>query len=43
MCICWEYKNCAGQREQFMCNCGPWNEAQNETYCGKMLLINWWV
>jgi len=32
---------CTG--EQFMGNCGPQNEAQNVTYCAKMLLINWWV
>ncbi|GFG28754.1 hypothetical protein Cfor_09301, partial [Coptotermes formosanus] len=27
---------CAGQREQFVENCGPQNEAQNETNCAKV-------
>jgi len=33
----WEdMTNYAGQREQFVDNCGPQNEAQNETHCAKV-------
>jgi hypothetical protein len=33
----WEdMKNYVGQREQFVDNCGPQNEAQNETHCAKV-------
>jgi len=33
----WEdMKNYVGQREQFVDNCGPHNEAQNETHCAKV-------
>ena len=28
--------NYVGQREQFVGNCGPQNEAQNETHCAKV-------
>jgi hypothetical protein len=28
--------NCVGQREQFVDNYGPQNEAQNKTRCGKV-------
>ena len=42
----WEdMTNYVGQREQFVGNCGPQNEAQNETHCAKvfkMFLMNWW-
>ena len=35
-----------GQREQFVDNYGPQNEAQNETHCAKVfkmfLMTNWW-
>jgi hypothetical protein len=32
----WEdMTNYVGQREQFVDNCGPENEAQNETHCAK--------
>jgi hypothetical protein len=35
----------AGQREQFVDNYGPQNEAQNETHCAKVikmfLMMNW--
>jgi hypothetical protein len=32
----WEdMTNYVGQREQFVDNCGPQNEAQNETHCTK--------
>ena len=33
----WEdMTNYEGQREQFVGNCGPQNEAQNETHCAKV-------
>ena len=33
----WEdMTNYVGQREQFVDNCGPQNEAQNETHCAKL-------
>jgi len=33
----WEdMKNYVGQREQFVDNCGPQNEARNETHCAKV-------
>ena len=32
----WEDMNYVGQREQFVDNYGPQNEAQNETHCAKM-------
>jgi hypothetical protein len=33
----WEdMTNYVGQREQFVDNCGPQNEAQNETHCAKV-------
>ena len=33
----WEdVPNYVGQREQFVDNCGPQNEAQNETHCAKV-------
>jgi hypothetical protein len=33
----WEdMTKCVGQREQFVGNCGPQNEAQNETECDKV-------
>ena len=42
----WEdMTNYVGQREQFVDNCGPQNEAQYETHCAKvfkMFLMNWW-
>jgi hypothetical protein len=28
-----------GQREQFVGNCGPQNEAENETHCDKVFKI----
>jgi hypothetical protein len=38
--------NYVGQREQFVDNYGPQNEAQNETHCAKcskcFLMTNWW-
>jgi len=42
----WEdMMNYVGQREQFVDNYGPQNEAHNETHCAKvfkMLMTNWW-
>ena len=43
----WEdMTNYVGQREQFVHNYGPQNEAQNETNCAKVfkmfLMTNWW-
>jgi hypothetical protein len=43
----WEdMTNYVGQREQFVDNYGPQNEAQNETHCAKVckmfLMTNWW-
>jgi hypothetical protein len=43
----WEdMKNYARQTKQFVGNCGPQNEGQNETYCAEVykmfLLMNWW-
>jgi hypothetical protein len=41
----WEdMANYVGQREQFVDNCGPQNEAQNEMLkCSKcFLMTNWW-
>ena len=44
----WEdMTNFAGQREQFIDNCRPQNDAQNETYCAEVcsvyfLMTNWW-
>ena len=36
----WEdMKNYVGQREQFVDNCGPQNEAQNKTQCAKVFKI----
>jgi hypothetical protein len=36
----WEdMTNCTGQREQFVGNCEPQNEAQNETHCAKVFKI----
>ena len=33
----WEdMTNYVGQREQFVDNCGPQNEAQNKTHCAKV-------
>jgi hypothetical protein len=43
----WEdMTNYVGQSEQFVGNCGPQNEAQNETHCAKvfnmfLLMILW--
>jgi len=34
---CEDMMNYAGQREQFVDNYGPENEAQNETHCAKVL------
>jgi hypothetical protein len=38
--------NYVGQREQFVDNYGPQNEAQNETHCATVfkmfLMTNWW-
>jgi len=35
--LMWEdMTNYVGQREQFVDNCGPQNEAQNETHCTKV-------
>jgi hypothetical protein len=34
----WEdMTNYVGQREQFVGNCGPQNEAENETHCAKVI------
>ena len=43
----WEdMTNYVGQREQFVDNFGPQNEAQNETHCAKVFkmffMTNWW-
>jgi len=43
----WEdMTNYVGQRERFVDNCGPQNEAQDETHCVKcskyFLMKNWW-
>jgi hypothetical protein len=43
----WEdMTNYVGQREHFVDNYGPQNEAQNETHCAKVfkmfLMTNWW-
>ena len=36
----WEdMTNYAGQREQFVDNCGPQNEAQNKTQCAKVFKL----
>jgi hypothetical protein len=39
----WEdMTNYVGQREQFVGNCGPQNEAWNETLCYSLQIVFYW-